>query len=65
MWEIPIPSNLIQPYPPNMYLNGSIAAIVAVLSVSIALVLSPWNTASIETSLEIDTIASVVREKVR
>jgi hypothetical protein len=48
-----------------MYLNGSIAAIVAVLSVSIALVLSPWNTASIETSLEIDTIASVVREKVR
>jgi hypothetical protein len=65
MWEISIPSNLIQPYRLNMSLNGLVSAIVAILSVSIALVLSPWNIASLGTSLEIDTTASVVREKVR
>jgi hypothetical protein len=48
-----------------MSLNGLVSAIVATLSVSIALVLSPWNIASLGTSLEIDTTASVVREKVR
>jgi hypothetical protein len=48
-----------------MSLNGLVSAIVAILSVSIALVLSPSNIASLGTSLEIDTTASVVREKVR
>jgi hypothetical protein len=48
-----------------MSVNGFTAAIFAVLSVSIALVLSPWNTASLGTNLEIDATASVVREKVR
>jgi len=48
-----------------MLLNAALATIVAVLGVFIALVLSPWNSASLYTTEDIDTTAAVVREKVR
>lgn len=38
---------------------------VAICSISIALVLSPWNTASLRTTLAINATAAVVREKIR
>ncbi|KAM0712517.1 hypothetical protein Q7P37_011614 [Cladosporium fusiforme] len=44
-------------------LNGFLAATAALCSVSVALVLSPWNTASLETTEDINATASVVREK--
>ena len=48
-----------------MFLNSMFATIVAILGVCAALVLSPWNSASLYMSEVIDASASVVREKVR
>jgi hypothetical protein len=48
-----------------MLLNGVFATIIAILGISIALVLSPWNSASLYTTEDINATAAVVREKVR
>jgi hypothetical protein len=48
-----------------MLLNGAFAIIVAIFGISIALILSPWNTASLYTTENINATAAVVREKVR
>jgi len=47
-----------------MFFNSFLAPVVAIVSISVALVLSPWNTASLYTTEEIDAPAAVVREKV-
>jgi hypothetical protein len=49
----------------NMFLNRVLAPTVALLSISVALLLSPWNTASLHTTEDINAAASIVREKVR
>jgi hypothetical protein len=48
-----------------MLLNGFSATIIAILSIFVALILSPWDTASLYTVEDIDATAAVVREKVR
>lgn len=48
----------------EMSLDRVLAIVVATCSMVIALVLSPWNTASLRTTLEINTTAAIVREKV-
>lgn len=47
-----------------MLLNGVFATIVAILGISIALVFSPWNTASLYTTQDVNATAATVREKV-
>jgi hypothetical protein len=47
-----------------MLLNGVSATVTAILGISIALVLSPWNSASLYTAEDINATAAVVREKV-
>ena len=47
-----------------MLLNGVFATIIAILDIYAALVLSPWNSASLYTTEDFDTTAAIVRERV-